>query len=264
MAFEQLKERQSTMWGSAPYERVSEHLAGMHDALVERLEPQQGMQWLDVASGTGEVSLRAARRGAHVVGVDFAPPLVESARRNAAEKGLDVRFEVGDAERLGFDDAEFDVVTSSIGAMFAPDQEAVARELARVCRPGGRLGLTTWTPEGRIGAMFRVLAEFQPPPPPGVRSPLEWGREERLRELLSGTFEIDVEERDVPFEIESGEDAWELFSEAFAPLRTLAGQLEPDRREELRRAWIDFHEEDRVGDRIRQSRAYLLVVGTRR
>ena len=264
MAFEELKERQSTMWGSAPYERVSEHLAGMHDALVERLEPQQGMRWLDVASGTGEVSLRAARRGADVVGVDLAPPLVEAATRNAQEAGLDARFEVGDAERLAFDDAEFDVVTSSIGAMFAPDQEAVARELARVCRPGGRLGLTTWMPEGRIGAMFRVLAEFQPPPPPGVRSPLEWGREERVRELLSPAFELEVEERDVPFEIESGEEAWTLFSEAFAPLSTLAAQLEPERREELRRAWIEFHEEDRDGDRIRQSRGYLLVLGTRR
>jgi SAM-dependent methyltransferase len=125
MGFEQLKEQHSAMWGSAPFERVSDSISSMHDHLVDRLAPSPGDRWLDLA-----------------------PALIETARSRAAEEGLPVRFEVGDAERLPYGDGSFDVVSSAVGVMFAPDHGAVAAELARVCRPGARLGLACWRPEG--------------------------------------------------------------------------------------------------------------------
>jgi ubiquinone/menaquinone biosynthesis C-methylase UbiE len=148
MGFEQLKEQHSAMWGSAPFERVSDSISSMHDHLVDRLAPSPGDRWLDLATGTGAVALRAARAGAEVTGLDLAPALIETARSRAAEEGLPVRFEVGDAERLPYGDGSFDVVSSAVGVMFAPDHGAVAAELARVCRPGARLGLACWRPEG--------------------------------------------------------------------------------------------------------------------
>ena len=146
MAFEELKERQSVVWGSGPYERISEHLAIAHDHLLRAVEARPGERWLDVATGTGEFAVRAAEVGASVTGVDLAPGLIETARERAREGGVEVALEVGDAERLPYPDAGFDVVSSSFGVMFAPDQRAVAAELARVTRPGGRLALLNWHP----------------------------------------------------------------------------------------------------------------------
>jgi ubiquinone/menaquinone biosynthesis C-methylase UbiE len=146
MGFEELKARQREIWGSAPWERVAETLADLHDDLVERLAPRQGERWLDLATGTGAVAHRAARAGARVTGIDLAPALIETAKRLAAEENLEIRFDVGDVEDLLYEEASFDVVSSAVGAIFAPDHKAVARELARVCAleggwgssPGGR------------------------------------------------------------------------------------------------------------------------------
>ena len=137
MGFEELKQRHAAMWGSAPFERVAETLAEMHRAVIEVVDGGQGDQWLDVGCGTGELACMAVDTGATVVGSDLSPVLIETARRQAAERGCDVTFEEGDAEALSYPDASFDIVTSSVGAIFAPDHEAVAAELARVCRPGG-------------------------------------------------------------------------------------------------------------------------------
>lgn len=158
---------------------MAETAAEVHDDLVASLAPTPGERWLDIATGTGAVAARAARAGAHVIGVDIAPALIDTARQLAAAEGLNVQFEVGDAERLEYRDASFDVVASAQGTMFAPDHEAVARELARVCRPGGRLGLTCWRPGGAIEKFFSLLAAFQPPPPPGAGRPLWTGGERR-------------------------------------------------------------------------------------
>ena len=141
MAFEQLKERHSFVWGSAPFEHVAETIADVHAAIVEAAGPAEGKQWLDVACGTGDLAIRAARLGAEVVGVDFAPALVETAKQQASEAGLSIDFRVGDAEALPLADASFDVVTSTFGVMFAPDHSRAAGELARVAQPGGRLAL---------------------------------------------------------------------------------------------------------------------------
>jgi SAM-dependent methyltransferase len=252
------------MWGSAPFERIAELAADIHDDLVARLAPRPGETFLDVACGTGGISERAARAGAVVTGVDFAPVLVETARRRAGEFGLAIRYDVGDAERLPYEDGSFDVVASSFGVMFAPDQRAAAGELARVCRRGGRLGLACWTADGGIGDLFRMLAPFQPPPPEGVPSPFEWGRPDAVRALLGEAFDLEFVERESPQVAESGEAIWRLFSTSFGPTKTLAESLDPERREELHRAYVEFYEGYRDDGGIRHPRHYLITLGTRR
>lgn len=264
MSFEALKERHAAAWGAAPFERVAETAAEVHEDLVASLAPNPGERWLDVATGTGAVAVRAARAGAHVVGVDIAPALIMTARERAAAEGLDVHFEVGDAERLSCGQASFDVVASAQGTMFAPDHEAVARELARVCRPGGRLGLTCWRPGGAIEMFFSLLAEYQPPPPLGAGRPLDWGRAEHVRELLGEAFELELLERSSPQTGRSGEEVWQLFSTSFGPLKTLGDSLERDRREELHRAFVEYYEGYRTADGIAAPREYLLILGRRR
>jgi SAM-dependent methyltransferase len=264
MTFEELKQRQSMVWGAAPFEHMAERLADVHDGLVERLQPQPGERWLDVATGTGGVAVRAARAGARVTGSDYAAPLIETARRLAAEEGLAIQYDVGDAEQLPYGDASFDIVSSSFGVMFAPDQVRATGELARVIRPGGRLGLATWRPDGSIGDFFHLVSEFQPPLPEEAGHPLDWGREEHVRELLGDAFDLEFADG-VTFETgTSGEEIWERFVTSFGPLKVLSDSLEPDRREELRRRVIEFEESFREGDEIRGAREYLITIGTRR
>jgi SAM-dependent methyltransferase len=264
MAFEELKERQGVMWGSAPFENYVHWLAEMHDDLVERLDPEPGERWLDVATGTGEVAFRAAEAGADVTASDLAPELIETAKRIGADRGLDIDFHVADCERLPYEDASFDVVSSAVGVMFAPDHRAAAGELARVTRPGGRIGLTNWKAETGVHDMFKAMSPFQPAPPPGVGSPFDWGREERVRELLGDAFDLDFVERDCPQTGESGEWVWQAFLDTYGPSRVLSSSLEPERRAELARTMADFFEQYRDGDGIHQPRAYYVVLGTRR
>lgn len=264
MGFEEVKQRQSAVWGSGPFDEVARGIADVHDELVRRLAPAPGERWLDVATGSGQVALRAARAGARVSGIDFAPPLIETAIELAQAEGLDVEFAVGDAENLAFPDASFDVVSSCFGCMFAPDQAAAARELARVCRPGGRLGLATWNPDGQIGDVFRFTAGFAPPPAEGAGRPLDWGRPEHVTALLGDAFELEFVDATTPYEPESGEAAWELFSRAFGPVKTLADSLDPERREEFRRGFVELHEGPRTDGVVRIERAYLITLGTRR
>jgi len=265
MAFEELKARQSAIWGAGAFQRITETIADVHELVVERLAPRPGDRWLDLACGTGAVAERSARASAAVTGVDLAPALIETAKERAAEQGLPIVYEVGDCENLRFDDGSFDVVSSTFGTMFAPDHEATARELARVTVSGGRIGLTTWRPEGGVGEMFRMMAPFAPAPPPGAGEPLDWGREEHVERLLGDAFDLRFEDHVSVYEELTGEDSWQLFSTSFGPVTTLADSLEPERREEFRRTWVSFFEERyRAGDRIRHTRDYLLVLGTRR
>jgi SAM-dependent methyltransferase len=264
MAFEELKAKHGVVWGSGPYERISEHLAIAHDHLLRAVEAQPGERWLDVATGTGEIAIPAAKQGASVTGIDIAPRLIETARERARASGVDVALEVGDAERLPYPDAEFDVVVSAFGVMFAPDQRASAAELARVTRPGGRLALLNWHPARGVAEFFKVMAPYMPPPPEGAGNPFAWGDRDRLSELLGDAFELHYEEGDCPQPGTSAEQVWELFTTAYGPTKTLADSLDPERRAALRRDWIAYFDQFRNGTGVSQPRPYLLVLGTRK
>jgi SAM-dependent methyltransferase len=264
MPFEELKAKHSAMWGNGPYDRISQELAAGHEHLIAMLEPRQGEEWLDLATGTGRLAILAAKGGARVTGLDLAPALIETARELAADEGVDVTFEVGDAEGLPYDDASFDAVSSACGVMFAPDHEAVASELARVCRPGGRLGLLNWHPTKGVAEFFKIMAPYQPPPPEGAGSPFQWGDRSHLAELLDDAFELRYEEGDVPQTGRSGEEIWELFSSSYGPTKTLAESLDDERRESLRRDWVEYFEGFRTDGGVSQPRPYVLVLGTRR
>jgi SAM-dependent methyltransferase len=261
LSFEQLKERQSRIWGSAPWERVAETLAPLHDDLVARLAPRVGERWLDVATGTGAVALRAARAGAAVTGLDLAPALVATAQRLAAADGFASRFDVGDAEQLPYEEASFDVLSSAVGVIFAPDHEAVARELARVCRPGGRLGIASWRPDPEYTAVF---APFREPPEPGAGDPEDWGREEHAAAPLGDAFELEFAEGEVVIRAESGDAFWGLMVSSSGPLKTMAESLDGERREAFRRAYAAYYERYRADDGIAAPARYLLVLGRRR
>ena len=262
MAFEELKQRQSVMWGNGPYQRITETIVDIHDIVLERLAPQDGDRFLDLACGTGAVAERAAAAGADVTGIDLAPALIETARERAESLGLSIDYAVGDAENLDVPDASFDKLSSTCGIMFAPDHEAVAGELARVMKPGGRIALANWTPTGGLAKMFAVMAPYQPAPPPS--SPFAWGDEARVTELLGEAFELQLEEHVSTLRVPSGEAYWELFSTSYGPTKTLAEGL-GDRREDLRRDWVEFFETNyRKDGEIAHTREFLLVLGTRR
>jgi SAM-dependent methyltransferase len=262
VTYEELKERQSAMWGSGPYQRVTGTIADIHELVIERLGPRPGVRWLDLACGTGAVAERAAAHGAEVTGVDLAPALVETAKERAGELGLEIDYRVGDCERLELPDASFDTVSSTCGVMFAPDHAATARELARVTRVGGRIVLANWMPTGGVARMFAMMAPFQPAPPPS--SPFDWGDERRVGELLGEWFELVFEQHISTLRVPSGEAYWDLFSTSYGPTKTLAESL-GERREELRRTWVDFFETNyRADAEIAHTREYLLVLGERR
>ena len=262
MAFEELKERQSVVWGTGPYQRITETITDIHEQVIDRLAPVAGDRWLDLACGTGAVAERACVGGAAVTGVDLAPALIETAVERADELGLDIEYVVGDAERLELEDGSFDKVSSTCGIMFTPDHEATAGELARVTKPGGRIALANWTPTGGLAKMFAVMAPYMPAPPPS--SPFAWGDEEHVTKLLGDAFDLELSEHVSTLRVASGEEYWELFSTSYGPTKTLADSL-GERREELHRDWVDFFEQNyRADGEIVHTREYLLVLGTRR
>lgn len=259
--------RAAATWnaGGQAYERISQSIADSIAHCVARLAPRPGERVLDVATGTGWAARRAAELGAEVVGVDLGPDLVATAGRLAEARGLRIDFRVGDAEKLPFPDASFDAILSTCGVMFASDPLAAAAELARVCRPGGRLAITTWAPDGTIAGMFKAMRPYMPPPPtPAPPSPFEWGDRARVQERLGRWFELAFEEGTSMFREPSGDAAWELFSTSYGPTKMLAASLDQSRREALRRDFVAFHEQYRNGVGIAMPRQYLVILGTRR
>jgi SAM-dependent methyltransferase len=262
MAHEELKQRQSVMWGNGPYQRITETIPDIHDRVIERLAPRRGDRWLDLACGTGAVAERAAAAGADVTAVDLAPVLIETAKERARERELEIDYRVGDVERLELPDASFEKVASTCGIMFAPDHEASARELARVTAPGGRIALANWTPTSGMAKVFKVMAPYQASPPPS--SPFAWGDKAHVRELLGDSFELELEEHVSTLSVPSGEAYWELFSTSYGPTKSLAESL-GDRSEDLHRDWVEFFEGNyRADGEIVHPREYLFVLGTRR
>jgi SAM-dependent methyltransferase len=263
MALPEELRQQAELWGSGSWERLAETMADIHDRLVRWLDPRPGERWLDVATGTGAVALRAARAGADVTAQDLAPQLIATASRLAAQAGLSIRFDVGDAADLPYDDASFDVVASAHGVAHVSDHQAVAREFARVCRPGARLGLSDWLPD-RFPEFERMLEPFRPPAVPGSSRRDDWGRQAYVRRLLGHAFELEFVEGNSPWTGESGEAIWELYLTANGVARVWVSSLDPERRQQLHRAWVDYFEGYRTPDGIRAPRAYLLVLGRRR
>src|SRR6185312_12118075 len=181
--FEAIKQRQQSTWASGDYAIIGTTLQIVGELLAEAVDLRADERVLDVAAGNGNASLAAARRFAQVTSTDYVPQLLERGAARAEAEGLKIAFQVADAEKLGFEDQSFDVALSTFGVMFAPDQERAAGELLRVTRSGGRIGLASWTPEGFIGELFRLIARFSPPPP-GVQSPMLWGSEPHVVRLF--------------------------------------------------------------------------------
>src|SRR5262245_20185370 len=236
----------------------------MHVALVDRLAPQPGEQWLDLGCGTGDVAFHAARAGADVTGSDLSPTLIETARQQASELGLDLTLEVADCQALPYGDASFDVVSSSVGVIFAPDHARVAAELGRVCRPGGRMGLTAWRRDSGVGDIFEGMSKFMPPPPEGAGSPFEWGEETYVREMLGDAFELSFEELDTRHEDEDPAEMWELFRSSYGPSHVLWDSLDDDRRRELDDTMTSVFEKHRDGETISMKRRYIVENANRK
>lgn len=243
------------MWGSGNYAAVAEKISDVGEACVERAGVEPGMEVLDVACGAGNATIPAARAGARVTGVDFSPELLAIARERAADALVEVDWVESDVQEMPFADAEFDRVLSTFGHMFAPDHERTAAEMKRVC--GGRMGICCWTPQGAIGRMFGAVAELVPPPP-GGSSPLLWGTEDHVRELLGdGEFERrEVEWRDASVDSYAG-----FMLESFGPLLNAQEAL-GERAGELREAYTRFLEAENLetDGTLRFRGEYLLAV----
>ncbi|MDX1886428.1 class I SAM-dependent methyltransferase [Mycolicibacterium sp. 120270] len=244
------------MWGTGDYEAVAEKVTSIADVLVRNARIEPGVKVLDVACGTGNAGIAAAKRGAQVTGLDLSPGLIATARRRGAAANVDVEWLEGDAQSLPFDDDSFDVVISAIGHMFAPDHRQTAAELRRVCRKDGRIAIACWTPEGAIGAMFKRLAEISPPPA-GSESPLLWGTVEHVRELLGDG--VDFERHAVEFEEPSPANYADFMLTSFPPLIAMRAQLGDEIVRETYTRWVDDVNEADDGT-LRYRGEYLVAV----
>jgi SAM-dependent methyltransferase len=266
----ELKARHRAMWASGDYPRMVETwLTPLGSRLVGACDISAGDRVLDVAAGTGNASLPAAARGARVTASDLTPELLDAGRSRAEAAGLEVEWTEADAEHLPFDAASYDVVLSAIGVMFAPHHQEAADELVRVCRPGGTVGLLCWTPEGMIGALFRTMKPFAPPPPPGVQPPPLWGGEDHLRALFGGRVEWTDLRRET-LEVTAFPDEGSLarhFTSMYGPtIVARANAARDGRAEEFDAALAAFCDEwDRgTPQQARFELEYLIAVGTRR
>lgn len=267
----ELKARTRAMWALGDYHRfATATIWEMGPVLVRACGVEAGQRVLDVAAGSGNVALRAAETGADVVASDLTPENFEAGRSEARARGVELEWVEADAEALPFTDGEFDAVTSSFGAIFAPNHQRVADELVRVCRPGGVIGMTTFTPEGLGGEFFGMLAPYMPPPPPGARSPLEWGSEEHARRLFGDRVEsLELSRREYVERAASREEYVELFKQTFGPTVAIYADLtrEPERAAALDRAFLDFAtraDRGRAGGPAEYVYEYLLVVARTR
>jgi len=222
-----VKTRQQGAWSSGDYAIIGTTLQIVGEALCEALDLRAGQKVLDVAAGNGNVTLAAARRWCEVVSTDYVPALLERGRERAAAERLAIEFRQADAEALPFVDASFDVVVSTFGVMFTPNQDKAATELLRVCKPGGKIGLANWTPEGFIGQLFNTIGKHMPPPA-GVKSPALWGTGARITELFGAqASSIQLEQRHFVFRYRSAQHWIDVFKTYYGPLLKTFGALDP-------------------------------------
>lgn len=259
-------EVQQKTWAEGDFAMVAGLIMAVAEELAEALEILPGERVLDVACGSGNGAIAAARRSwGGVVGTDFVPALLERGRERAAAERLEVEFVEGDATELPFGDAEFDVVISIFGAMFAADQEKAAAELLRVCKPGGRIGMANWVPDSGVGQMFATIAKHAPPPP-GVAPPLVWGTEERLWELFGdGIADLSLERRTSRQAFRSVDHYMDFFRTYFGPIKVAFERVGPEGEEALAADLRAFLEQgNTAGERaLVLEPEYVQVIATR-
>jgi ubiquinone/menaquinone biosynthesis C-methylase UbiE len=244
-----VKTRQQAAWSTGDYAVVGTTIQIVGESLCEALDLRAGSRVLDVAAGNGNATLAAARRWCEVTSTDYVPSLLESGRARAQAEGHAIRFQEADAENLPFPDASFDAVMSTFGVMFTPDQDKAASELARACKPGGKIGLANWTPESFIGQLFKTIGKYIPPAP-GVKSPALWGTRARIEELFGRTAaEIRTTSRQFTFRYRSPEHWIEVFRIYYGPMHKTFGALDATRQADFTRDLLALMERgNRSGD----------------
>jgi SAM-dependent methyltransferase len=261
-----VKLRQQQAWASGDYHAVAARIAVVADRLVDAADLHAGWRVLDVATGSGNAAIAAARLGCTAVGADYVPALLERARMRAAAEGVSVELVEGDAEALPFPDASFDAVTSVFGSMFAPNHEQAAGEILRVTRPGGTIALASWAPDGFLGEFFRTMSTHVRPPA-GVRSPMLWGTESHLRALFGdGVASLRSRERTFTFRFRSAEEFVSFFRAWYGPTLKAFESLDTDGGKALERDLVELaRRHDRLGAHaIAIPATYLEVVATKR
>ena len=262
---ESLKTRLKAMWMAGDFGQIAKITEMGAEEFIGRLALKSGTRLLDVACGSGNLAIPAARAGAIVTGVDIATNLLEQARARAEAEGLTIQFDEGDAENLPYADASFETIVSMFGAMFAPRPELVAAELVRVCQHGGRIAMANWTPEGFIGQMFKIIGKHVPPPP-GMPSPIRWGDEETVRERLShGIADLQLTRRMCQFKYPfSPAEVVEFFRQYYGPTQRAFDALDTDGqaalRNDLTRLWAEHNQA--TDDKTYVEAEYLEVVAT--
>jgi SAM-dependent methyltransferase len=235
-----IKTKQNAAWASGDYAIVGTTLQIVGEDLAEALDLRSGQTVLDVAAGNGNFTLAAARRWAEVTSSDYVPALLARGKERAAADRLTVTYREADAEDLPFAEAAFDVVASTFGVMFTPNQDKAAAEMLRVCRSGGKIGLANWTPESFIGALFKVIGGYMPPPA-GVKSPALWGTRARLDEMFgAGAKEIAVTQKSFAFRYRSPEHWLDIFRTYYGPLHKTFGALDGEKQAALERDVLDL------------------------
>ncbi|HQR72429.1 MAG TPA: class I SAM-dependent methyltransferase [Burkholderiaceae bacterium] len=247
--FASLKQKQQATWASGDFAVIGTTLQIVGETLAEAADVRAGERVLDVAAGNGNATLAAARRFAKVTSTDYVPELLDKGARRAAAERLDVTFKVADAEELPFEDRTFDVVLSTFGAMFTPDHTRPAREMLRVTRPGGRIGLANWTPEGFIGRLFRIVGAYLPPPT-GSKSPALWGTEPHIVELFGAqAVEIRTERKQFNFRYRSPAHWLQVFRQYYGPIHKAFAALDGVRQEALEADIVRLLEELNIAGR---------------
>jgi ubiquinone/menaquinone biosynthesis C-methylase UbiE len=262
----ELRDKQQRVWSSGDYNKIAAITVPVSEFLVEHVGVMPGTRVLDVATGTGHAALAAARRGAVVTGIDYVPELLDIARRRAAAEDLEVEFTEADAEQLPYDDESFDVVVSAIGVMFSADHQRAADELVRVTRPGGRIAVASWTPEGFVGGMLATVGRYVTPPP-GAQRPTLWGEEAVVAELLgSAVSDVRSVTTAAVQRFTDAEGFADLFLEYYGPTYAAAGRLDPEGRAAFRSDLVALAERfDRsAGPGVVLDWEYRVVTATRR
>ena len=264
--FTELKQKHRATWASGDYDQIAQGIQAVADHVVRSGRIRAGERVLDIACGTGNTAIMARARSAAVTGLDLTPELLVIAQKRAAEEGYgDITWKVGDAEDLPFPDGTFDVVVSSCGLMFAPDQEKVANEVARVTKRGGRIAIQAWTRESGVGRMFKVTGAYVPPPA-GVPSPFEWGDEGKVKALFGSSFrDYRFERYDCPEYADTPEQLTDLFIDRYGPTHRAYHALPPEKAAAFRRDLIDLYRGyvTPVDGKVRWGREYLITLATR-